>query len=847
MVVKNDPTLMFTNAGMNQFKDIFLGNSPKLYDRAADTQKCLRVSGKHNDLEEVGHDTYHHTMFEMLGNWSFGDYFKTEAIDWAWELLTEVYKIDKDILYATVFEGSAEDGTSLDEEAKKAWLKYLPEDRILLGNKHDNFWEMGDTGPCGPCSEIHVDIRTAEEKAASGIPGRELVNKSDPHVIEIWNIVFMQYMRMADGHLESLPAKNIDTGMGFERLCAVLQGKNSNYDTDVFGGMLARIGELSGHKYGEGEKTDIAMRVIADHIRTISFSIADGQLPSNNKAGYVIRRILRRAVRYGYTFLGMQEPFLCRLVQQLIDDMGEFFPEIVAQQKLIENTIRAEELAFFKTLDKGIALLNDHMKNAGENKVISGEDAFKLYDTYGFPIDLTELIAGENGFTVDLKVFEAELQKQKDRARAATSNEFGDWNEIHSCTDVQFLGYDVTEVEDAQLCRHRVVKTGGKESIQAVFDRTPFYGEMGGQVGDTGYIQSEDGEKIKVVNTLKENGLTVHILEKVPADCSGSFRLVVDADRRDNISANHSATHLLHQALREVLGTHVEQKGSYVCDKYLRFDFSHFEKMTDEQIDRVEKRVNQLIRKNYPLCEKRDASMEEAKAMGAMALFGEKYGDKVRVVRFGDSVELCGGVHTRATGCIGFFKLTSESAVAAGIRRIEACTGLYAEEYVDVMQNTLRGAKALFNNAPDLQAAIQKLIGENDGFKKEFEAVAKERAAQMKATLLDSATEHDGRKLIVVDSAINPQMLRDAALMIQKEAQNTALVAAVESDGKPQLLVMYTADLVKAGKNAGNDVRSAAKNIQGGGGGQPGLASAGGKNAAGLAAALEELKKSALA
>ena len=843
MVVKNDPTLMFTNAGMNQFKDWFLGNSVPKYKRAADSQKCLGVSGKHTDLEEVGHDSYHHTMFEMLGNWSFGDYFKTEAIDWAWELLTEVYKLDRNRLYATVFEGSEEDGTQFDTEAFQTWEKHLPKERILRGNKHDNFWEMGDTGPCGPCSEIHIDLRSDEERAQ--VDGASLVNTGHHLVIEIWNLVFMQFNRKADGSLENLPAKNVDTGMGFERLCMALQGKQSNYDTDVFTGMIARIEKISGHKYSEGGQVAIAMRVIADHIRAISFSIADGQLPSNNKAGYVIRRILRRAVRYGYTFLGLQEPFLCTLVQQLIDDMGEFYPELPAQQKLIENTIRAEEMAFFKTLDKGIALLGDIMKDA-VTKEISGEDAFRLYDTYGFPIDLTELIASENGFTVNLKVFERELQKQKARARAATSNEFGDWMEIHPCTDVEFLGYDLTIASDCRLCRHRIVKTGGRQAIQAVFDRTPFYGEMGGQVGDTGWIEDEKGTRIKVLNTQKENGLTIHILESVPEECDGYFTLCVDSARRANISANHSATHLLHQALREILGTHVEQKGSYVCDKYLRFDFSHFEKMTDEQIDRVENRVNELIRSNFPLKETRDASLEEARAMGAMALFGEKYGDKVRVVRFGDSVELCGGVHTQATGCIGFFKITSESAVAAGIRRIEAATGLYAEDYVDVMENTLRSARALFNNIPDLESAITKLINENGSYKKELETVAKERAMNVKKSLLERAKQENGRNIIVVDYPINPTMLRDAVLLLQKEARNLALVAAIEWESKPQLLVMYSADLVENGKNAANDVRDAAKLIQGGGGGQSGLANAGGRNTAGLAEALDILKKAAL-
>ena len=838
MVVKNDPTLMFTNAGMNQFKDWLLGNSPAPFPRATDSQKCLRVSGKHNDLEEVGHDTYHHTMFEMLGNWSFGDYFKNEAIDWAWELLTEVYKIDTDRLYATVFEGSVEDGTSLDTEARDRWLSHLPADRVLLGNKHDNFWEMGDTGPCGPCSEIHVDLRSDEERKA--VPGAELVNKGHHLVIEIWNLVFMQYNRKADGSLELLPHRNVDTGMGFERLCMTLQGKQSNYDTDVFTGMIHKIEELSGKEYGKDENVDIAMRVIADHIRAIAFSIADGQLPSNVKAGYVIRRILRRAVRYGYTFLGFGEPFLCRLVGQLVSDMGEFYPEIALQQTLIEKVIREEEMAFLRTLDRGIKLIDSIMEKCADTKIIKGEDAFTLYDTFGFPIDLSELIASEKGYTIDLEGFETELKKQKDRARNATANEFGDWIEFHHCDNVEFLGYDFTEIDGARLTRHRTVKQKNKEMIQLVFDRTPFYGEMGGQVGDTGYIESEDGERIKILDTVKENNLTIHIAEKLPSDCSGSFRLVVDAARRRNIENNHSCTHLLHQALREILGTHVEQKGSFVTPDYFRFDFSHFEKLTDEQIDKVEKRVNELIRTNFPLVEKRDGTMDDAKAMGAMALFGEKYGDHVRIVRFGDSVELCGGCHTSATGNIGFFKIVSESAIAAGIRRIEARTGLAAENIVDMMENTLRSAKALFNNAPDLALAIKKLIDENDGFKKEIENVAKEKAAAFKQVLLDEAKEINGIRTVVLRQA-DPARLKNAAFMLQKEAENLAVVAAYETDGKPQLLVMYSADLVAKGHNASNDVRAAAKAILGGGGGQPGLATAGGKNVQGLDDAIEIL------
>ncbi|MBR5076619.1 MAG: alanine--tRNA ligase, partial [Bacteroidales bacterium] len=831
MVVKNDPTLMFTNAGMNQFKDIFLGNAKAPWQRAADSQKCLRVSGKHNDLEEVGHDTYHHTMFEMLGNWSFGDYFKAEAIDWAWELLTGVYGIDKNLLYATVFEGSAEDGTELDEEARQAWRKYLPEDHILLGNKHDNFWEMGDTGPCGPCSEVHIDIRTAEEKAASGLPGRELVNKSDPHVIEIWNLVFMQFQRMADGHLEPLPARNIDTGMGFERLCAVLQGKNSNYDSDVFTGMLTRIGELSGHKYGENADTDVAMRVIADHIRAISFSIADGQLPSNVKAGYVIRRILRRAVRYGYTFLGLGEPFLCRLVQQLVDDMGEAYPEIAKQQTFIENVIREEEMAFLRTLDRGIRLMDECLERSKDSKVIAGADAFRLYDTYGFPIDLTELIAAEHGYTVDQAGFQAELKQQKDRARNATANTFGDWTVYHEGENVEFTGFDGTEVEGALLLKSRTVVQKNKEMLQLVFDRTPFYGEMGGEIGDTGVLTAADGEQVRILNTVKENNLTIHIAERLPQDCTGAFRLSVDAERRQRIANNHSCTHLLHRALREILGSHVEQKGSFVGDQGFRFDFSHFEKLSDEQLAAVEKRVNELIRSNFPLAEKRDATMEEARGMGAMALFGEKYGDRVRVVRFGPSVELCGGCHTSATGNIGFFKITGESAIAAGIRRIEAVTGERAEELVFGMQDLLKTARSFFNNVPDLEGAIRRMIDDNAAFKKQAEEFSRQKAAELARTLSARAQEVNGIKLIAVERGslpgIDPALMRNAALALQKELKGTALAAAYESDGKPQLMLMYSDDLVAAGRNAGKDIRDAARFIQGGGG-QPGLATAGG-------------------
>ena len=844
MVVKNDPTLMFTNAGMNQFKDIFLGNAGAKFYRAADSQKCLRVSGKHNDLEEVGHDTYHHTMFEMLGNWSFGDYFKKEAIDWAWELLTEVYKIDKSLLYATIFEGS--DECPMDTEAKEAWLKHLPEDHIVLGNKHDNFWEMGDTGPCGPCSEIHIDIRTPEEKA-SGIPGRDLVNQSDPHVIEIWNLVFMQFQRLADGHLESLPAKNIDTGMGFERLCAVLQGKNSNYDTDVFSGMLAKIGEISGHKYGESKDTDVAMRVIADHIRAISFSIADGQLPGNVKAGYVIRRILRRAVRYGYTFLGLAEPFLCRLVPQLVDDMGEAYPELAGQQKLIESVIREEEMAFLRTLDRGIKFLSEYMSahNDDAEKAVSGVDAFTLYDTYGFPIDLTQLIASENGFTVDMDGFNVELQKQKERARNATANEFGDWEEYFP-GESKFIGYDKTTVVNAKLLKQRTVVQKNKEMLQLVFNKTPFYGEMGGEVGDTGYIISADGEQIKILNTVKENNLTIHIAERLPANCSGEFTLVVDAERRQQIANNHSATHLLDQALREILGSHVEQKGSYVCEKSLRFDFSHFEKLSEEQIAAVEARVNELIREDIPLEENRNATMEQAREMGAIALFGEKYGEFVRVVKFGPSVELCGGCHTKATGTISLFKILSESAIAAGVRRIEAVTGVGAAEYVAGLENTLKEAKGMLGNPQNFLSALQHLIEQNAAYRKQAEEDEAKRARHLAEEFAKTAEVVGGIKLVkYTDSHRNPVLVRTIITLIQKDQENMAVVGAFEFEGKPNLVLMYTKDLVAAGKNAGQDIRNAAKFIQGGGGGQPGFASAGGKDTAGLKAALDAMIEAA--
>ena len=845
MVVKNDPTLMFTNAGMNQFKDIFLGNSAPKFPRATDSQKCLRVSGKHNDLEAVGHDGRHHTMFEMLGNWSFGDYFKKEAIDWAWELLTQVYKIDKTKLYATVFEGSAEDGTTLDTEAREAWLRHMPEDHVLLGNKHDNFWEMGDTGPCGPCSEIHIDLRSDEEIAKK--PGRELVNTDNDEVIEIWNIVFMQYNRKADGHLELLPNKNVDTGMGFERLCMVLQGKQSNYETDVFSGLIAKLGELSGHRYHEGGQVDVAMRVCADHIRAIAFSIADGQLPSNVKAGYVIRRILRRAVRYGYTFLGFTEPFLCRLVPQLVEDMGEAYPELKAQQKLIESVIREEENAFLRTLDRGIRMLEDNMARNQDTKRVSGTDAFVLYDTYGFPVDLTELIATEKGYSVDLEGFQAELQKQKERARAATSNEFGDWVEFHSGDEVEFIGYDFLRYEGARLLKQRTVKQKNKTLFQLVFDKTPFYAEMGGQVGDTGYVVSASGEKIAILNTVKENNLTIHLAEHLPADGTESFDLYVDEERRGRIAANHTATHLVDQALREVLGTHVEQKGSFVGPDYFRFDFSHFAKMTDEEIRKVEALVNERIRANYPLQEKRDATMDEAHAMGAIALFGEKYGDRVRVVRFGESVELCGGTHTGATGNIGYFRILSESAIAAGVRRIECVSGAAAEAVVNNMEDLLRTARGFFNNVPDLAGAIKKLVEENAEARKQLEEAAAEKAAQLAEAVSAKAEVVGGVKVAKFDLSVDPAMARNMALLLQKKAENLALVGAYVFAGKPNLLLMYSDDLVAKGKNAGKDIREAAKRIQGGGGGQSGLATAGGRDLDGLKAAMDCLTELATA
>ncbi len=839
MVVKNDPTLMFTNAGMNQFKDWFLGNSPAKYKRVADSQKCLRVSGKHNDLEEVGLDTYHHTMFEMLGNWSFGDYFKKEAIAWAWELLTEVYKLDKERLYATVFEGYEPDGLGLDTEAKEAWLQYLPAERIILGNRKDNFWEMGETGPCGPCSEIHIDLRSDEERAK--VPGAELVNKSHHLVIEIWNLVFMQFNRKANGQLEQLPQKHVDTGMGLERLCMALQGKQSNYDTDIFQTMISKIAELSGKEYDAQGKTGIAMRVISDHIRAISFSIADGQLPSNVKAGYVIRRILRRAVRYAYTFLNVSEPLLYRLVPTLVAQMGEAFPELKAQQSLIEKVIKEEEEAFLRTLDKGIKLMDALIEKNKESKLISGEDAFVLYDTFGFPIDLTELIAKENGYSVDLLGFEEELKKQKERSRNATAKEESDWIETAPYAATVFTGYDSTRETGVKILKYRTVKTKSKEVFQLVFNKSPFYAESGGQVGDSGYIQSSAGEIIPVINTIKENGLPIHVVERIPSNPQDTFIAQINEERRTAIANNHTATHLLHYALRKILGTHIEQKGSLVNSSYFRFDFSHFEKIEDKTLREVERLVNKLIRENATKTEYRDIPIEEAKAKGAMALFGEKYGDKVRAIQYGDSIELCGGTHAPATGSIGFFKIIAESAVAAGIRRIEATTGEGAEALIESAEDLMLSVKKLFNNSPNVLNNIMKLLEENDSANKELEEMRKERAVTIKETLLKNARIINGINVVSIKGMVQPETIKDVAYMLKNETNNTAFIGVTSFDKKVTITVMYTDNLVKQGMHAGKDVKAAAKFIQGGGGGQPSLATAGGKYMDGMSEAMDFL------
>ncbi len=839
MVIKDDPTLMFTNAGMNQFKDIILGNHPAKYKRVADSQKCLRVSGKHNDLEEVGHDTYHHTMFEMLGNWSFGDYFKKEAISWAWEYLVDVLKINPENLYATIFEGSPEEGLSRDDEAASYWEQFLPKDHIINGNKHDNFWEMGDTGPCGPCSEIHIDLRSEEEKKQ--IPGRDMVNHDHPQVIEIWNLVFMQFNRKADGSLEGLPAKVIDTGMGFERLCMAMQGKTSNYDTDVFQPLIQAIATMAGAKYGEDKQKDVAMRVIADHIRTIAFSITDGQLPSNAKAGYVIRRILRRAVRYGYTFLGQKQSFMYKLLPVLIDNMGAAYPELNAQKDLIAKVIKEEEEAFLRTLETGIRLLEKTMaeaKAAGKTE-ISGKDAFTLYDTFGFPLDLTELILRENGMTADTKEFDAEMQQQKQRARNAAAVETGDWITLKEGT-TEFVGYDYTEYETSIL-RYRQVKQKSQTLYQIVLDKTPFYAESGGQVGDTGVLVSEF-ETIDIIDTKKENNLPIHLAKKLPEHLDAPMMACVDTDKRAACAANHSCTHLLDEALRTVLGDHVEQKGSLVTPDSLRFDFSHFQKVTDEQLRQVEHLVNAKIRTNIPLKEYRNIPIEEAKELGAIALFGEKYGDHVRVIQFGSSIEFCGGTHVAATGNIGMVKIISESSVAAGVRRIEAYTGARVEELIDTLQDTIRDLKALFNNAPDLGGTIRKYIEENAGLKKQVEEFMKEKEALLKEKLLQSIKEVNGVKLIKFCAPLPAETVKNIAFQLRGQiTENLFFVAGTEFEGKPMLTVMLSDNLVANGLKAGALVKEAAKLILGGGGGQPHFATAGGKNPDGLNAAVDKI------
>ena len=840
MVIKDDPTLMFTNAGMNQWKDIILGTRDPEPRRRADSQKCLRVSGKHNDLEEVGHDTYHHTMFEMLGNWSFGDYFKEGAIDMAWEYLVDVLGLNPDDLYVTVFEGSPEENIPRDDEAASYWAKHVSPDHIINGNKHDNFWEMGDIGPCGPCSEIHLDSRTPEEKAT--VPGRELVNKDDPQVIEIWNLVFMQFNRKADGSLEKLSMNVIDTGMGFERLVRALQGKHSNYDTDIFQPIIHEIERLSGLKYGDKEETDVAMRVIADHIRAVSFSIADGQLPSNAKAGYVIRRILRRAVRYAYTFLGQKEAFLYKLLPVLTREMGDSYPELVAQQTLISKVMKEEEDAFLRTLSNGIGLLTkamEELKASGKTE-LDGIQAFTLFDTYGFPLDLTELICRENGISVNEKQFNEEMQKQKERARNAAAMETGDWMILRE-GEPQFVGYDFTEHE-CHILRYRKVTQKKNTFYQLVFDYTPFYGEMGGQVGESGVIVSEY-ETIEITDTKHENGINIHLTTKLPEHPEAEFMACVDVDKRNASAANHSATHLLDQALRQVLGEHVEQKGSFVSGNTLRFDFSHFQKVTDEELRQVERLVNAKIRADLPLQEHRDTPIEEAKKMGAIALFGEKYGDTVRVIQFGDSVEFCGGIHAQSTGRIGFFKIISESSVAAGVRRIEAITGQNFEESLYVMEDTLNAVRALFNNAKDLPGVLKKYIEEHDGMKKEIESFQAQAVETIKNQLLERVEDIDGMKVVKAVLPLAPDAAKDLVFKLRAAIpENMLAVIGTFSADKPSLNVMISDNLVNDRQlNAGKLVREAAKLIQGGGGGQPHFATAGGKNKEGLSAAVDKV------
>ncbi|KDU79430.1 alanine--tRNA ligase [Porphyromonas sp. KLE 1280] len=844
MVVKGDPTLMFTNAGMNQFKDIILGNAEIKHSRVADSQKCLRVSGKHNDLEEVGHDTYHHTMFEMLGNWSFGDYFKHEAIDWAWEYLTEVLHLSPERLYVTVFEGAPAEGLERDDEAASIWAKHLPAERIINGNKHDNFWEMGDQGPCGPCSEIHIDIRSDEERKA--VDGLTLVNQSHPQVIEIWNLVFMQYNRKADGSLEPLPKRVIDTGMGFERLCMAMQGKTSNYDTDIFTPMIQAIATLTGIEYGADQKSDVAMRVIADHIRTIAFAITDGQLPSNAKAGYVIRRILRRAVRYGYTFLGRREAFMYSLLPVLIETMGDAYPELIAGRELIAKVMREEEESFLRTLETGIRLLDkqiEEAKKAGKT-VLDGHDAFVLYDTYGFPLDLTALILTEQGLSVDEAGFDKAMQEQKERARNAAAIDAGDWQVVNDGSAVRFVGYDTLECT-TEILRYREVKQKNATFYQVVLSETPFYAEMGGQVGDKGFLIAADGTKYEVFDTKRENNLAIHLMKKLPATLEGDFRAVVDEERRHRIEANHSATHLLHEALREVLGSHVEQKGSFVSDEVLRFDFAHFAKVEPEQLRAVERIVAARIRACIPLQEYREVPIDEAREMGAMALFGEKYGDHVRVIRFGSSTEFCGGTHVASTGVIGTLRITSESSVAAGVRRIEAVTGAAAENYLYEQADMIDAIRQLFNNSPLLMTAIRKTLEENAELGKQVGEYVREQIAKKKRQLLEKRVEVGGVRLFLVEKEVPAEIIKDIAFQIAGELHEpfVFIAACVEpSSSKPSLTLMISKDLVESrGWNASQLLRAAAKHIQGGGGGQPHFATAGGKNVDGLNAAVEEL------
>ena len=840
MVIKDDPTLMFTNAGMNQWKDIILGTKDPEPRRRADTQKCLRVSGKHNDLEEVGHDTYHHTMFEMLGNWSFGDYFKEGAIDYAWEYLVDVLHLDPNDLYVTVFEGSPEENIPRDEEAARYWLKHVPADHIINGNKHDNFWEMGDTGPCGPCSEIHVDSRPLDQRG--DVPGRDLVNKDDPQVIEIWNIVFMQFNRKAVGSLEPLAMNVIDTGMGFERLVRMMQGKHSNYDTDIFQPIIKEEERITGKKYGESEETDVAMRVVADHLRAVAFSIADGQLPSNAKAGYVIRRILRRAIRYAYTFLGQKEAFIYRLLPVLIQEMGDAFPELPAQRELIARVMKEEEDSFLRTLEKGINMLQtamDQLKAEGKNQ-LDGVQAFRLFDTYGFPLDLTQLICREHGFTVDEEQFDAEMQKQKERARNAAAVENGDWVDVAEGNQ-QFVGYDYTEYE-CHILRYRKVTQKKNTFYELVLDYTPFYGEMGGQVGDTGVLVSED-ETVEVIDTKRENNQSIHIVKALPKNINAQFMACVDTDKRAGSAANHTATHLLDYALKQVLGDHIEQKGSYVSANTLRFDFSHFQKVTDDELRQVERLVNDMIRQDIPLDEHRDTPMEEAKELGAIALFGEKYGDRVRVVRFGPSCEFCGGIHAQSTGRIGMFKIVSESSVAAGIRRIEALTGKTCEEAYYALEDSMRQIKALFNNAKDLQGVIAKYIEEHDAMKKDIEAFRAQAVERMAKTLVEKASVVNGINVIKAVIPFEPSAAKDLVFKIREALpENLLCVIGSTANEKPMLSVMLSDDMVSSHDlNAGKMVREAARLIQGGGGGQPHYAQAGGKNLDGISAAVDKV------